>query len=133
MNVVTLKGHLTVLWKRMGMRIMCLQVDYEAQKADGKEEEAFDGVAVFSHVHNQYISALAWVCDPSAAESSSITNHLLSASYDGTIRLLDVHKVGHKGMGVGTSWMHGSCDFSNRIYNLYTIYIQSIVVCLLCF
>jgi hypothetical protein len=53
---------------------------------EGEEGAAFDGVAVFAGVHYQYISGLTWL-------GGSGGGGLLSASYDGSLRLLDVEKV----------------------------------------
>ncbi len=64
------------------------QVDCHA--AEGAE---FDGVAVFDHVHNDYVSSLVWASNPGS--SATATNHLLTTSYDGSIRLLDVGEVRH--------------------------------------
>ncbi|KAJ9513292.1 hypothetical protein QJQ45_001328 [Haematococcus lacustris] len=58
--------------------------------------EGFDGVLTFTHVHRKYISGLKWL---SRGGSGAAAAHLVTASYDGSVRLLDVEQV--EGGGVG--------------------------------
>jgi hypothetical protein len=69
----------------MTMRL-CVQVDCQTG-----EDADFDGVACFDHVHKDYVTSVMWASHPGS--SSTATNHLLSTSYDGSIRLLDVGEV----------------------------------------
>jgi WD40 repeat protein len=65
---------------------------------DGGEGEDFVGVVKFSP-HSEYVSALAWLGRGRGAK-------LLSSSYDGSVRLLDVEKGVPPGGGSG-----GGCCF----------------------
>ncbi len=72
----------------------------QANEVEESEEEGgvFDGVAVFANVHAQYVSALQWVGDVlgngmGSSAGSTRPYQLLSASYDGSLRLMDVHQV----------------------------------------
>ncbi|KAL6748385.1 WD40-repeat-containing domain protein [Haematococcus lacustris] len=51
--------------------------------------EGFDGVLTFTHVHRKYISGLKWL---GRGGSGAAAAHLVTASYDGSVRLLDVEQ-----------------------------------------
>ncbi len=62
------------------------------QEQKEEEHEAFDGVARLLGVHRQYVSALAWVAPQGGGGGTGVTQ-LMTASYDGSLRLMDVVKV----------------------------------------
>lgn len=83
------------------MTLCCLQVsiwdvDYTAANSSSSNTVAgagsssssdYDGVSMFAP-HSDYVSAMKWV----GGGSSGSATQLLSASYDGSVRLLDLQK-----------------------------------------
>jgi WD40 repeat protein len=82
------------------MTLCCLQVsiwdvDYTAANSSSSNNGAgssssssdYDGVSMFAP-HSDYVSAMKWV----GGGSSGSATQLLSASYDGSVRLLDTQK-----------------------------------------
>jgi WD40 repeat protein len=88
------------------MQVSIWDVDYSASAAGhaahssssggggASSSSDYDGVSMFAP-HSDYVSAMKWV----GGGSSGAATRLLSASYDGSVRLLDTRKGGQSALG----------------------------------